>query len=182
MLIKKRKKPTRLNFINCPFNSSLCKRQITPWWLLGSVSLNSGWAACDTLSWICSLLSAGGTGLFHERKKVYWDYFYASTLAPLQPNQQRAAEWSIPLPTVHPQWTFPRHFKPRTSKMEFSITAPTPDCSLKLSLLPCSYSRRLVAPPSTWMPRSEPGRWLDQSPYLPLKCWYITRSWRVSSC
>lgn len=54
MLIKKKKDPTRLNFIICPFNSSLCKRQITPWWLLGSASLNSRWAACDTSSWICS--------------------------------------------------------------------------------------------------------------------------------
>lgn len=85
----------RLNFIICPFNSFLCKRRITPWWHLGFASLNSCWAACDTSSWICSLLSAGGRGLFHWERKYYLGYFPSFTLAPVQSNQQRAARWGF---------------------------------------------------------------------------------------
>ena len=48
----------------------------------------------------CSLLSAGGRGLFHwgGEKRGYLGYFSASTLAPQQSNQQREARWGIKCP------------------------------------------------------------------------------------
>ena len=48
-----------------------------------------------------------------------------------------------------PKCTFLMHFNPDTSKSEFITTGPMPGCSQNLPHLPCSYSQRLVALPST---------------------------------